>query len=165
MIIILMGVCGSGKSTIGKILSKILDFQFIEGDSFHSKENIKKMSSGLPLTESDRIPWLKSIRKEMEKNLFEKKNCVITCSALSKRSRNILKVNQYEIKLVYLHASKSLIAERMAKRKNHFMPSGLLESQFKALEKPNKDEAIHIRVDQELSDITNQITKKVGIRI
>ena len=61
-----MGVCGSG-NTIGKILSKILDFQFIEGDSFHSKENIKKMSSGLPLTESDRIPWLKSIRKEMEK--------------------------------------------------------------------------------------------------
>ena len=84
---------------------------------------------------------------------------------MSKRSRNILKVNQYEIKLVYLHASKSLIAERMAKRKNHFMPSGLLESQFKALEKPNKDEAIYIRVDQELSDITNQITKKVGIRI
>ena len=161
MIIILMGVCGSGKSTVGRKLSEILNFKFIEGDSFHSDENIKKMSSGSPLTESDREPWLKTIRNEIDKNLSNDKNSVITCSALSKKSREILGIERCEVKLIYLHAKYSVLAGRLGRRKNHFMPSGLLESQFKALEEPGEKEAIHVDVDRNVSEIIEQIIKEI----
>ena len=97
----------------------------------------------------------------MDKNLIGNVHCVITCSALSQRSREILMINQSEIKLIYLHAPKTVLAERMAKRKNHFMPPGLLDSQLEVLEEPDVREAMHVRVDQELNDIVNLIINEL----
>ena len=161
MVIIIMGVCGSGKSTIGEKLSEIMNFRFMEGDSFHSETNIKKMSMGEPLTEKEREPWLKSIRKEIDRNLEQRIQCVITCSALSRKSRGILGTNRAEIKLIYLYASQSILMNRMAKRKNHFMPADLLRSQFEVLEEPELSEALHVRVDMPAQEVTDFIIKEL----
>ena len=161
MVIIIMGVCGSGKSTIGEKLSEIMNFRFMEGDSFHSETNIKKMSMGEPLTEKEREPWLKSIRKEIDRNLEQRIQCVITCSALSRKSRGILGTNRAEIKLIYLYASQSILMNRMAKRKNHFMPTDLLRSQFEVLEEPELSEALHVRVDMPAQEVTDFIIQEL----
>ena len=161
MVIIIMGVCGSGKSTIGEKLSEIMNFRFMEGDSFHSETNIKKMSMGEPLTEKEREPWLKSIRKEIDRNLELRIQCVITCSALSRKSRGILGTNRVEIKLIYLYASQSILMNRMAKRKNHFMPADLLRSQFEVLEEPELSEALHVRVDMPAQEVTDFIIQEL----
>ena len=161
MVIIIMGVCGSGKSTIGEKLSDIMNFRFMEGDSFHSETNIKKMSMGEPLTEKEREPWLKSIRKEIDRNLEQRIQCVITCSALSRKSRGILGTNRAEIKLIYLYASQSILMNRMAKRKNHFMPTDLLRSQFEVLEEPELSEALHVRVDMPAQEVTDFIIQEL----
>ena len=161
MVIIIMGVCGSGKSTIGEKLSEIMNFRFMEGDSFHSETNIKKMSMGEPLTEKEREPWLKSIRKEIDSNLEQRIQCVITCSALSRKSRGILGTNRAEIKLIYLYASQSILMNRMAKRKNHFMPADLLRSQFEVLEEPELSEALHVRVDMPVHEVTDFIIQEL----
>ena len=156
-----MGVCGSGKSTIGEKLSEIMNFRFMEGDSFHSETNIKKMSMGEPLTEKEREPWLKSIRKEIDSNLEQRIQCVITCSALSRKSRGILGTNRAEIKLIYLYASQSILMNRMAKRKNHFMPPDLLRSQFEVLEEPELREALHVPVNMDSTEVTEYIIKEL----
>jgi carbohydrate kinase (thermoresistant glucokinase family) len=156
-----MGVCGSGKSTIGEKLSEIMNFRFMEGDSFHSETNIKKMSMGEPLTEKEREPWLKSIRKEIDRNLEQRIQCVITCSALSRKSRGILGTNRAEIKLIYLYASQSILMNRMAKRQNHFMPADLLRSQFEVLEEPELSEALHVRVDMPAQEVTDFIIQEL----
>jgi carbohydrate kinase (thermoresistant glucokinase family) len=156
-----MGVCGSGKSTIGEKLSEIMNFSFMEGDSFHSDTNVKKMSRGEPLTEKEREPWLKSIRKEIDRNLEQRIQCVITCSALSRKSRGILGTNRAEIKLIYLYASQSILMNRMAKRKNHFMPADLLRSQFEVLEEPELSEALHVRVDMPAQEVTDFIIQEL----
>ena len=161
MVIIIMGVCGSGKSTIGEKLSEIMNFRFMEGDSFHSDTNVKKMSRGEPLTEKEREPWLKSIRKEIDRNLEQRIQCVITCSALSQKSRGILGTNRAEIKLIYLYASQSILMNRMAKRKNHFMPADLLRSQFEVLEEPELSEALHVRVDMPAQEVTDFIIQEL----
>jgi carbohydrate kinase (thermoresistant glucokinase family) len=161
VVIIIMGVCGSGKSTIGEKLSEIMNFRFMEGDSFHSETNIKKMSMGEPLTEKEREPWLKSIRKEIDRNLEQRIQCVITCSALSRKSRGILGTNRAEIKLIYLYASQSILMNRMAKRKNHFMPADLLRSQFEVLEEPELSEALHVRVDMPAQEVTDFIIQEL----
>ena len=161
MVIIIMGVCGSGKSTIGEKLSEIMNFRFMEGDSFHSETNIKKMSMGEPLTEKEREPWLKSIRKEIDRNLKQRIQSVITCSALSRKSRGILGTNRAEIKLIYLYASQSILMNRMAKRKNHFMPADLLRSQFEVLEEPELSEALHVRVDMPAQEVTDFIIQEL----
>ena len=156
-----MGVCGSGKSTIGEKLSEIMNFSFMEGDSFHSDTNVKKMSRGEPLTEKEREPWLKSIRKEIDRNLEQRIQCVITCSALSRKSRGILGTNRAEIKLIYLYAPQSILADRMEKRKNHFMPADLLRSQFEVLEEPELSEALHVRVDMPAQEVTDFIIQEL----
>ena len=161
MIIIIMGVCGSGKTTIGKKLSEAMNFKFVEGDSFHSKTNIKKMSRGEPLTECEREPWLKTIRKEIDHRLEQRIQSVITCSALTRKSREILDTNRAEIKLIYLYAPQSILADRMAKRKNHFMPPDLLRSQFEVLEEPELREALHVPVNMDSTQVTEYIIKEL----
>ena len=156
-----MGVSGSGKTTIGKELSSTLGFKFIEGDSFHSKENIKTMSSGKPLSDLQREPWLRMIRREIDGNIQTRTNCVVACSALSIKSRKVLGVDRKDITVIFLMAPKNLIAQRLSNRQNHFMHPDLLDSQFNDLEKPKSDEAIPVKVDRNVSNITKDIIKKL----
>ncbi|MDG1326734.1 MAG: gluconokinase [Opitutales bacterium] len=157
MIFIIMGVCGSGKSTLGQMLSKELGSEFLEGDDFHSPANQKKMSDGNSLTESDRAPWFQGIRKAADQYLSNGETIVVSCSALSKSGRQILGTARKEVQLIFLYASEAILSERMYKRENHFMPASLLHSQMETLEEPEPGEAIAVSVDKSPSDVLKQI--------
>ncbi len=158
MVLIIMGVSGSGKTTVGKILSNKLGWIYFEGDEYHPKENVEKMSAGIPLNDDDRKPWLLKLRSIIEDALSHEKNIVLTCSALKKSYREILKVND-DVKFVYLKGSYDLIELRMLQRKNHFMKPGMLKSQFETLEEP--EDAITISIDSELNVIIESIVKMI----
>ena len=146
MVVVVMGVCGSGKSTLGKILAERLKVDFLEGDDFHSPANVAKMSRGEPLTESDRAPWLSEIRRTLDRYLKDDRGVVLTCSALTRKSRLTLGVERSAVRLIYLHAPQSVLEKRMARRKDHFMPGSLLQSQLETLETPGNEEALRIDV-------------------
>ena len=150
--ILIMGIAGSGKTTIAKLLSKKNVF-LIEADDYHSKNNIDKMSAGIPLNDDDRYNWLIKIKEEIDKRkIFQ--NLVIACSALKEKYRSILNVK--EDYLVYLKISKNTAKTRIKKRQNHFMPDSLVESQFAILEEPD----ICITLDETLKpdEITSHLT-------
>ena len=157
--IIIMGVTGCGKTTIGSLLSKKTGSYFIEGDNFHSKNNIKKMSSGIPLNDSDRMGWLKSIKNETSKRL-KQNNVIIACSALKQIYRKKLQVDNSI--LIYLKISKNDAQNRLSERKDHFMPSSLVQSQFKILEEPSS--ALIYDATTNIDDIVNDICKKINLR-
>lgn len=136
MIIIVMGVSGSGKTTIGKLLANSLEWEFSDADTFHSPENVEKMRRGIPLSEEDRIPWLQDLQTAIKHWLQENKNVVLACSALKNSYRQFLVVDSERIKLVYLKGSYELIQMRLKKRSNHYMSEKLLNSQFYTLEEP-----------------------------
>ena len=150
MIIIPIGVSGSGKTTIGKQLANSLSWKFYDADDFHSAENIKKMQNGIPLEDSDRIPWLQTIRNAIAQWLQENQNVVLACSALKENYRQMLWVDREYVKFVYLKGSFDLIQKRLQKRKHHFMPEQLLQSQFEALEEPHNIVAIDISESPEI---------------
>jgi gluconokinase len=139
-VVIVMGVSGSGKSTIGSLLAGRLRWDFEDGDWFHPAANVEKMHNGIPLTDEDRWPWLHSIRAWIDKTHAEGGNGVIACSVLKRRYREILIGDSAEARLVFLKGSEELIARRIATRHEHFMPPSLLHSQFAALEEPGADE-------------------------
>ncbi|MDZ8137832.1 MAG: gluconokinase [Nostoc sp. DedQUE04] len=136
MIIIVMGVSGSGKTTIGKLLANSLEWEFSDADTFHSPENVEKMRRGIPLSEEDRIPWLQDLQTAIKHWLQENKNVVLACSALKNSYRQFLVVDSDRIKLVYLKGSYELIQMRLKERSNHYMSEKLLNSQFYTLEEP-----------------------------
>jgi len=136
MIILVMGVSGSGKTTIGKLLADSLNWEFSDADDFQSPENVEKMQHGIPLTEADRTPWLHDLQTALKWWLHENRNVVLACSALKNSYRQLLLIDSDRIKLVYLKGSYSLIQKRLQERINHYMPAKLLESQFDALEEP-----------------------------
>ena len=149
MIILVMGVSGSGKSTIGRRLADELGYEFIEGDNFHPPKNIKKMQAGVPLDDDDRWPWLSAVRLQMERAEFEESNLVATCSALKRAYRRILIPRNSPIQLVHLTGDRRLISDRLESRKRHFMPPELLASQFASLEPPRANErCINVDVRQ-----------------
>jgi gluconokinase len=157
-ILIVMGVSGSGKTTIATALAQHLGWPFKDGDELHPPSNIAKMHAGHPLDDSDRWPWLKSIAAWIDKWRAAGSSGVITCSALKRSYRAFLTKGRGEVRIVYLHGDMALIATRLDARSGHFMPSGLLASQFAALEEPGLDEhAIRVEVDQPLSDIVAAI--------
>ncbi len=140
-VLVLMGVSGSGKTTIGKMLADRLGWAFEEGDKLHPAANIKKMHAGIPLNDKDRKPWLEAIRFWIDNQIDQQQPGIIACSALKRAYRDFLTENRDQVHMVYLHASQEIIAQRLANRRGHFMPKELLNSQFIALEMPTDDEA------------------------
>lgn len=137
MIIILMGVSGSGKTTVGQLLSQRLQWSYHDGDDFHSTENIDKMSNGIALSDNDRQDWLNTITELLNQLTHHQHNAVISCSALKQHYREQLDIDPTQIQFVYLRASKQLLQQRLKARQNHFMHSDLLPSQFDCLEEPD----------------------------
>ncbi len=136
MILIVMGVSGCGKSTIGQMLADKFNCGFYDGDEFHPAENIAKMSQGIPLNDDDRAPWLRAIQQAAHQLILEGKNGVFACSALKERYRVLLLENNPETYFVYLKGSFDVIQQRMESRAGHYMKPGMLQSQFDALEEP-----------------------------
>lgn len=145
MIVLIMGVSGSGKTTVGEHLAERLRCPFAEGDDFHPPENVAKMQGGTPLNDSDRWPWLIQISDQIDAYIARKQRLVVSCSALKAKYREILIGDRENTHLVYLQGGASLIRDRMEAR-SHFMPPALLKSQFATLEEP-KDAERPIRVD------------------
>ena len=140
MILVVMGVSGSGKTTIGTQLALQLHWEFEDGDWFHPARNIDKMHAGIPLTDEDRAPWLIAIADFIDRARNTGTHVVISCSALKRRYRNVIIGKRPDVRLVYLKGDMELIARRVATRQEHFMPPSLLLSQFDALEEPGPDE-------------------------
>jgi gluconokinase len=163
MVIILIGVSGCGKTTIGLELSKRVGCLFCDGDDFHPEANIKKMSSGVPLTEADRTSWLNTLRRKIEQCLDNDENLVLACSALSRQSRDVLRGNNNDVRFVYLQGSKELIEQRLKNRKGHFMRSNLLDSQFDALQEP--DAALVVCITQSPQEIIAQISDELRLAL
>lgn len=136
VVLVVMGVSGSGKSLVGSMLAEALGWRFREGDEFHPAANIAKMSAGLPLDDADRAPFLAAIRAEIEACLARREGTVIACSALKESYRRMLVVDPSLVRIVHLSGDPALIRDRLAQRKGHFMKAGMLPSQLAALEPP-----------------------------
>ena len=155
-----MGPAGSGKTTIGELLASQLGWSLVDGDTFHSPANIEKMSRGVPLDDSDRIPWLNSIREAMLRWDAPRQNIVLTCSALKRSYRDLLQINS-NVKLVYLKGTYDLLRERLRSRKGHYATAQLLASQFADLEEPA--DAITIDVARPPEEIVAEIRKLLAL--
>jgi gluconokinase len=159
--IVVMGVSGAGKSTIGSRLAERLARPLIEGDSLHPPQNIAKMSRGTPLADEDRMPWLRAIAARIDDARQARAPIVVTCSALKRVYRATLTNGHSDVCFVYLRGTKDLIARRLAARIDHFMPPALLESQFAALQEPADDEpTIMIPIDATPDEIVEAIVEK-----
>lgn len=157
-----MGVSGSGKSTIASRLAERLGWTFEDGDRFHPAVNVAKMSAGQPLDDEDRWPWLQAIADEIDLTCQAGGHIVMACSALKRTYRNILVHGRSDIRLVFLDGSQALIADRLSRRHGHFMPPGLLESQFKTLEPPQADERpFTVSIDAPVEAIVDDIIAQV----
>jgi ribose 5-phosphate isomerase A len=139
-ILVIMGVSSSGKTTIAKELAERLGWPFEEGDDLHPEANVAKMRAGEPLTDADREPWLEAVAAWIDRQRAGKQPGIITCSALKRAYRRTIIGDRPEVRLVYLRGGRDLIAERLAKRRGHFMPASLLQSQFETLEEPGPEE-------------------------
>jgi gluconokinase len=163
-VVIVMGVSGCGKSTIGALLASRLQWEFEDGDWFHPSSNVDKMHSGIPLTDEDRWPWLDAIAAWIDKTRRSGGHSVIACSALKRRYRDVLIGDRADVRLVYLKGDETLIARRVAMRHEHFMPRSLLHSQFKALEEPGPDEKpIVVSIEPQPREIVVQILSAMNI--
>lgn len=162
MNLIIMGVCGCGKSTIGEHLAAALNAEFIEGDSYHPQENVKRMSAGIPLTDADRAPWLERLTEVLANASASGKTAVLSCSALKKSYRQQLASNG-PVTFVYLHGDRAEIERRMSLRQNHFMVASMVSSQFEALEEPTADEpCIRVSILQPVDRIVDEVLEALG---
>jgi len=158
--IVVMGVSGCGKSTIGQTLADHLGCPFYDGDDFHPPENIEKMSNGIPLTDTDRAPWLSRLQSLIHQNL-KGDGVVLACSALKQRYRDQLRHDNDGLQFVYLHGDFDTIWTRMQTRPNHYMKPEMLHSQFAALEPPGPDEAIRVNITDNVEQIVEQVLSQV----
>jgi gluconokinase len=162
--LIVMGVSGSGKTTIGEELACRLGWRYADADTFHPASNVAKMSAGQPLTDEDRWPWLNAIADEIDRASSAGERIVIGCSALRRVYRDLLVHGRNDIRIIYLQGTQALIADRLAKRKDHFMPAALLASQFKTLEPPTPDEhAVSVSIDAPAEVIVDDILRQLKL--
>jgi gluconokinase len=161
-IVVVMGVSGSGKTTIAAGLARKEGWLLLEGDQFHPPANIAKMQAGTPLTDADRWPWLLAIAAREDELRANGQSAVVACSALKRAYRNILIGDRPDTLLVYMRGSKALIAERMKARKDHFMPPALLDSQFDTLEEPGPDEhPIVVDIGSSVESVTQEAFRQL----
>jgi gluconokinase len=162
MVIVLMGVSGSGKTTVGKILADRLGWTFVEGDDFHPPANVAKLRAGEPLTDADRAPWLADLRERVDAACARGENVVLACSALRHAYRDYLEKHEPEcVHYVYLHGSEELIRQRLAARKGHFLNPTLLHSQFETLEPPT--DALRVEVSAAPEVVADEIRQKLHL--
>jgi gluconokinase len=159
MIVLVMGVAGSGKTTIGRMLASRLGWVYLEADDFHSAANKEKMHRGEHLTEADRLPWLRAMHAELQNQSARGKNAVLACSALNEEYRRIL-MDGLNVKLVYLRGSKELIASRLRHRTGHFAGEAILDDQFAVLEEPR--DAIVVDIAEEPERIVEELLSKLA---
>jgi gluconokinase len=165
VIAVVMGVSGSGKTTVSVLLSAALGCQFQEGDDLHPAANVEKMRSGTPLNDADRLPWLHKIAEEIDGWRRHGESGVLTCSALKRSYRDIIIGDRSDVTLVYLKGSRDLIHRRMAARHEHFMPLALLDSQFAALQEPAPNEhPITVDVGGKPVEIATEIVRQLEER-
>ena len=157
MIIIIMGVSGSGKTTVGQLLAQELSWKFYDADDFHSAANKDKMWRGVPLTDEDRVDWLTSLQKLLNQKLEAKQSIVLACSALKQDYRNLLRVNN-EVRFVYLQGTYQQIEARMKERNDHYMKPEMLASQFAILEEPT--DALIVDISKTQKEIAAMICKE-----
>jgi gluconokinase len=162
--LVVMGVSGSGKSTIGEKLAQQLGWSYEDGDRFHPASNVAKMSAGQPLTDEDRRPWLQAIANEIDRVCKAGEHGVIACSALKRPYRDVLVHGRKDVRIIYLRGTRDLIASRLALRKGHFMPPGLLASQFGTLEPPDASEnPVTVSIDAPIEIIVDDIVRQLGL--
>ena len=160
--LIVMGVSGSGKSTIAEALARRLGWRYEDGDSFHPASNIAKMRAGHPLTDEDRWPWLQAIADEIDRLAAGNERGVIACSALKRAYRTLLVHGRRDVRIVFLDGPEALIARRLAARRGHFLPPELLASQFKTLEPPAADEdPVTVSIDAPVETIVEDIVRQL----
>ncbi len=166
VVLVFMGVAGSGKTTVAAIVAGRLGWPFEEGDALHPQSNIEKMAAGIPLTDDDRWPWLAKIADWIDQRLDAGENGLITCSALKRSYRDLINRRGSGVVFVYLAGSKETIVARLAGRQGHFMPSRLLDSQFADLEEPASDEpAVWIDIGPDPEVVAENIMERLdGIR-
>jgi gluconokinase len=162
VIIIIMGVSGCGKTTVGKLLAQRLGTEFLDADDFHPPANVEKMRNGIALTDDDRAGWLDRLRELISKNLQSGTSLVLACSALRQRYRDRLHQPGEDVSLVYLKGDFGTIMQRLEQRGGHYMPASLLESQFAALEEPG--DAIVIDIELSPSDAVQEIEARLNCR-
>jgi carbohydrate kinase (thermoresistant glucokinase family) len=163
-VVVVMGVSGCGKSTVGALLALQLRWEFEDADWFHPAANVDKMHSGIPLTDEDRRPWLAAVAAWIDKTRCSGGHDVIACSALKRRYRDVLIGDRPDVRLVYLKGDEALIARRIATRHEHFMPRSLLHSQFEALEEPGPAEnPVIVSIEPRPREIVAQILSALNM--
>jgi gluconokinase len=160
--IVVMGVSGCGKSTVGRALAQALALPYVEGDELHPSANVERMAAGIPLTDADRAGWLQAVAHRLSDTVARQRGVVVTCSALKRRYRDQLRAAAADVQFVHLHGHAALLADRMAQRRGHYMPASLLKSQLETLEPPQADEhALVVDIDQAPEALVAEVVRKL----
>jgi gluconokinase len=163
VVLVLMGVAGSGKTTVGKILAARIGWPFFDGDEFHPAANVERMARGIPLTDADRRPWLDALAELIRGRLASGLPAVVACSALKRSYRRRLGAGIEGVSFVYLRGGARLIAQRLGERQGHFAGAGLLDSQLEALEEPGPDEALVVDIGAAPEALAGEIASALGL--
>jgi gluconokinase len=161
---VVMGITGSGKSTVGKLLAQRLGVDFVEGDDYHPPENVRRMASGIPLTDDDRGDWLQALATRIREANDAGAGLVLTCSALKRSYRDVLRAAAPKLQFVFLTGPRALIAERLKGRRGHFMAASLLDSQLATLEQPSSDEhALVCDIRESAEEIVDAVARATAV--
>ena len=161
---VVMGVSGSGKTLVGSAFARALGVDFVEGDDYHPAENVERMAAGIPLTDSDRAAWLRSLADRLREANTAGAGLVMSCSALKKSYRDVLRSGARDLQFIFLRGERALLAQRIASRRGHFMPPSLLDSQLATLQEPSPDEGAWVcDVSESPEDLIAALAARVAV--